>query len=407
MSLVKVIQQFTNAPVAVYSDPGGGGQPEDYYGVALIEDQILEDDGLYNGFPMPMQVLDGRLCVPFKKSGDHASIGPLIFKRSTLVSGVFEQFQFTVGGVPTEIAAYSWTQTPTGRFLVAYQDDELYTSVKIAYTDGDPANGFTLLHTIDLGAGYSSSPSPIKMIVMPSGAIRFYVYRYGLGANPALIQDIYLTDNGNTWGWGATMHTGTNDFPTGSIDTWKAHEVGVVITEDTGVDATCKMLAWLRTALPNDGGTYYIVRTSVDGGASWQIDLTEDAGPGGPYSRGLAYNYPATNSPVDMILFNGLVYNINGVRELGDYHGGFITATPAVAMANIWNTWSAITRIEDFNATTLGSTIDCGYNQWFIWKLSVSDPAPQLWQAHYDVSTEPKNPAITEDRCWIKQKRIV
>jgi hypothetical protein len=296
MSLMTIIAQTAGSA-------GGSAPPSDYYGVALVDNQIAEDDGPYNGFSMAAQAIDGRLYRFWKKAASHAAKGPFMCQRSTLVSGTFEKFQVSVGGVSIESAAHSWCQLPTGRFVIAYQDNELYTSLKLAYSD-DPATGFTLIDTVDLGSGYSSSPSPIKMIVMPSGKARFYVYRYGSGANHAIIQDIIIPTTGDSWSWGATLMDHNSDYPA-SFGDWKGHEAGVCITHNTGVDATCKMIAIVRTALPADGGTYFMHRKSVDGGDTWTDDMTDDAGTfvddngttqTGPFSRALFWSFLPSNS---------------------------------------------------------------------------------------------------------------
>lgn len=387
-------------------------EPGAYYGVALVDDQILEDDGQYNAFAMPHQVIDGRCYTLYKKAVDHASMGPLMFKRSTLVSGTWEQFQIEVDDVPIESAAHSWIQTPTGRFLVAYQDDELYTSVKIAYTDGDPEDGLTSLHNIDLGAGYSSSPSPIKMVVMPSGAVRFYVYKFGLTTNPAIIQDIYLTDNGDTWEWGAVVMNHDEDAPAGFPD-WKAHEIGVDIVDNTGVDATCKMIGIARTNIGDGGGTYYLHFKSTDGGETWTRDITEDAGSfendngatvAGPFSRVLLYSFLGSNSPVCVQLWGSTVVVVNGERNATNgYKPKYITSDAVGAMRNKWDDWERPVAIgSNYNAFTMASSIDCGYPIMFVWKMSSDDESPTLWMHDYDNSTE-----AGADRCWIRQKQII
>lgn len=417
MSTINMIMAVLRR-VQATTDPPPDPDPEDYYGVALVDDQILVDDGYYNAFAMPHQVIDGRCYTLYKKSGSHAAMGPLKFKRSTLVSGTWEEFQVSVGGTPITSAAHSWIQTQSGRFLVAYQDDEVYTSLKIAYTDGDPEDGFTLLHTISLGVGYVSSPSPIKMVVMPSGAIRFYVYKFGSGGNPAIAQDIYLTDNGNSWVWGGVVFNNAVAHPSGFPD-WKAHEIGVDIIEDTGTDGTCKMIALARVSLADEGGTYYLHYKSSDGGETWTQDsVSEDAGTftndndalvGGPFNRALLYSFLGSNSPVCVQRFGALVVVVNGERNGTDgYKPKFITSDVTGAMRNKFDDWERPEEIDgNYNAFTLGSSIDCGYCVTFLWKMSADDESPTLWMHDYDISTEPVDTGMSEDRCWIRQKQIV
>ena len=76
-----------------------------------------------------------------------------------------------------------------------------------------------------------------------------------------------------------------------------------------------------------------------------------------------------------------------------DYALKYITATPDGAFENKFSNWTRPTFKKFYNANTLGSKIDCGYPVLF----TVNG---HLYVSQYDVSTEPKNPAITQDRVF-------
>jgi hypothetical protein len=373
----------------IYTAPSGGGSyPATYEGV-------IYDDGYYNGFPFTDTLSNGDIFSVHKKSDAHAPKGPLIMLQSSDGGVTNSATQVTVDGTPIEIAALSFGRIPsTGRLLLAYCDDETYTFIKFAKSDDEGAT-WTQTDSLNFGSGYSTSPSPVKMLVMPSGKIRMGYYAFGLGANPAIIGFINSTDDGESWTVGEEIfsHGGT-----GFGDN-KGHEFGFVITDNTGVDSTCKMIVLVRNA---DFGSAYMHYYSADGGATWNTSFTVDD-PGG-YSRHYMYNFGVGSaaSPVDIIEHNDSIYVVAGHRNeaTGIYQLQYIVTTKDNAYINNVNNWGSVISLRYYNAVTLGSSIDCGYPVFFKNRLG------ELWVRDYDVSTEPLNPAIAADRCWIYQFKI-
>ncbi len=360
-------------------------------GLAPLVASTVNDDGYYNGFPFPHQFDDGTIISAYKKGGDHASLGDLTLAKSNNGGTSWTGSQITIGVTAIEVAALSIGVIPTTeRLLLAYQDDELYTTIKFAYSDNKGLT-WTAAGTIAAPHAGAYSPSPIKMIVLPSGKILCAYYCFN-PAGTATVGFIESTNSGVSWAIGDTICANNGS---GFGDN-KGHEVAVAITHNTGVDATCKMIALVRNADAGPMMFYY----SADGGENWATDLVSVDNPGA-YSRHYFYPYQLSAAqPVDIIVRSGVVYVVCGYRPTADYRLTYVTATANDAYENNFHNWSALTDIVDFNATTLAADIDCGYPVCFI------DWQNKIWCHYYDVSTEPVNLGITTDRCWIKQIKI-
>lgn len=363
-----------------------------------IDGAIIVDDGYYNGFPIPHQFIDDGETISFyKKSSDHASKGPMIITRYSDGGDIIFKEQISIGGTPIETAALAFGVLASGRIIIGYQDDELYTSAKFAYSD-DRGATWTASSTLSFGAGYSSSFSPVKMIVMPSGNILCPYYKFGIGGNPAIVGTMKSTDDGVSFAFDSVIfsHGGTG------FGDDKGHEVAFCITDNTGSDATTKLIAVIRNAdvVP------YMHYKSADGGATWTTDtVTTDAAVGGPYNRHYIYKFGdfSNQQPVDLIVRSGTVYMVCGSRDETDgYKIRLMTASTADAYANDYNGWTSPSDISGtLNAYTLGSEIDCGYPVCF------EDWEGKIFCQYYDISTETLDPMIATDRVWVKQLKIV
>lgn len=354
------------------------------------------DDGYYNGFPFPAIMSNGDIICLYKKAGGHAPKGPMTLARTTNGGTSWSEQQITVDGDSIECAALSLVVLSSDRILIAYQDDDFYTQVKFAYRDGFGYD-FTFSDSLDFGVGFIGSISPIKMIVMPSGKIRLPIYSLEPDGSPTKTAFINSTDNGATWTYGEEIFSSTGS----GYPDFYGNEFSCVITDNTGVDSTCKMAVYVRS---DQAGVKLQYRSS-NGGVTWTKDLTEDAGVGGPYSRYLFYGAVGTN-PVDMIIHNDSAYMVSGTRIASGGGFGFTlqvrVTTKENAFTNNHNIWKdvPVDTLLHFNAETLGSDIDCGY------PLLFHDGNGELWCMYYDISTEAKDPMITEDRCWIKLIKI-
>jgi hypothetical protein len=401
MSLISIISSMGGsiaAPV-IPDDPT--------YFTPLVASTVV-DDGWYNGFPFPHQLEDGTIISIYKKSSDHASKGPMMIAKSINGGASWTESQISVGGTPIECAALSMGVLSSGRILISYQDDEIYRTIKWAYSDngGVSFTASASVHTIVSGI---MSHSPIKMIQMPSGKVLMGYYEYNGAGTQTTIAFLESSNNGLTWALGSTISVNNTQATASPFADWKMNEFGVCIVENTGVDATSKMIAWGRVAMPDDGGTYYKFYKSANGGTTWVQDSAEDAGSfvndnggtvAGPFSRILNYTFLSSNSPVDIMEHNGMIYVINGERNLTNgYKLKFSTATPEEAYRNKFDDWARPTTVLTFHANTAGATIDCGYPVLF------KDYQGKLWCQYYDISTL-ANSGPGDKRGLIKQVKI-
>lgn len=350
----------------------------------------IVDDGYYNGFPFPHQLEDGTILSLYKKSGSHADKGPLTLAKSRDGGASWTEAQIVISSVAIEAAALSLGVLPnTERILIAYQDDELYTSIKFAYSDNKGVT-WTSAGTISAPSSGTFSPSPVKMLIMPSGTIRCVYYLYEVGSD-SRVGFIDSTDDGESWAIADDINIGV----TNAFGDYRLHETAVAIVDDTGVDSTCTLVAYCRGDNP-----YYVFLWSTDGGTTWNEDLVTVNNPGA-WNRYFFYNLNTTPAPVDCIVHGTNLVIVCGVRAPGNYQLQYVTIPLVDAVDNNYHDFSAPTSLVNFNATTLGADIDCGYPVLF------HDWEGKLWCHYYDVSTEPVDTGITTDRCWIKQIKIM
>lgn len=386
MSLIAQIAGLNGTTTG--STGGGGGT----YFTTPVAGKV-KDEGYYNAFPFPFQLSNGKLICIYKKAGSHAAKGPMTLAKSLDGGATWTESQIQVGGTPIECAALSVCVLSSGRIVIGYQDDELYTSLKFAYSDNEGASFTASASVLSNGTGLSFSP--VKMRVLPSGKILCGYYTgYGTGED-AEIGFVESSNNGSTWAFGATIFT--HDGAGFGND--KGYEFGFEIVENTGTDSTCKLIALVRNA----SNTPYMYFNSTDGGDTWNTDLvTTDSAPGGPYNRCYLYHFGAYSpqSPVDIVLFEGTVYVINGVRDTGpggEFAIQFITTTVANALINNYNDWSAIEEV----LTSAQNDVNFGYPLGFEVR-SIEGGDPSLWLHYYDVS-ELSNNGLGSPRCFIKQ----
>jgi hypothetical protein len=369
---------------------GGGGGGGTYF--ASPVSGKINDDGHYDGFPFPAQLHNGKLISIYKKADSHVDKGPMTLAKSINGGASWTEAQIKVGGVGIQCAALSMVVLSSGRIVIGYQDDTLYTSLKFAYSDDEGAS-FTASGSV-LTNGTGLSFSPVKMRVLPSGKILCGYYTgYGAGED-AQIGFCVSTNSGSTWSFGPTIFTHAG---TGFGDN-KGYEFGFEIIDNTGTDSTCKMIALVRNA---DAGPYMHYK-STDGGTTWTTD-TVTTDPPGSYSRHYLYNFGgySNQAPVDIFLHNGLVYVITGYR---DSSGGssfklqYITASVTDALTNNFYNWSSVLTV----LTTAQNDVNFGYPLAFEVKSTATDTTPGLWLHYYDVS-ELANNGLGTPRCFVKQ----
>jgi hypothetical protein len=337
----------------------------------LANESVVSDAGWYEGYDFPFQYTDGSLIGWFRRSGSHTDDGPIMFRRSTdggssytssqvIVDGNLITGQALTGGLLTSGAN-------AGRQFIGWQD-VTGAWVKVAYRD-NLTSQFTQCATINAPANTTMHFSTAPIRKMPDGTLRFGVYILPTSGASSIARFINGSADGTTWSLGDTIATHTTQATASPYTDWKFNEWDWICTHDTGVNATSKFISVLRVALPDDGGTYYLLYRST-GGTVWTLDSTEDAGSftndigasvGGPFSRGLVYRFMATNSPPSLAKYNGTIYLAVGNRNttLGPRQQ-YTTATPDGAYENIWSNWADTTDVYTFEDTG-GSVLELGY----------------------------------------------
>lgn len=322
---------------------------------------LIDDSGgaeAYNAFPQPALMSDGSILSMWKRSIDHASIGPMMLGRTVDGGATWAKRQITIGGVDIECAAL--TLGVSGAYVVlSYQDDTDYDTVKFArclqadLQDDFAGADFTACGSLAFDADYTSSPFG-SLVNLPSGKIYFPYYEIGINANVGKCKNGLLqsTDNGATWTFGPTIYTeaGVNPVP-GT----QCSEMAVGIIELGVNDATTKLVVYMR----NETNAYYSQGHSDDGGATWTMDAV---------NYFYEYGLQVQRSPLSVMLHDGLVYILDGRRNLsGVYTLEYVTCTPADARVNNQLGYSDPNTVLpwDANADTNGAALDWGYGMLF------------------------------------------
>jgi len=362
--------------------------------------QTIDDDGLYNGFPMICDTVGQNSVGLYKKAVGHAFGGELMLIRTYNGGRSWTRREVKVDGTPIMSAAHSIGTTPGGRIIIVYTDDldanDLSSSsgFKIAYNDRIDEN-FTFAAYIPKRHDFIAI-SPIKMVVMPSGKLRFYYYE-GNGSITSA-NCIESNDNGHTWAHKADTaaiftHTQTSDVSYGSLGNWPGNEVSVCVINEGGEDETTKMIAIVRTAGSNAPGPFMHFK-SADGGETWTTDLTLVNG----VSKHDLFVLDNGSSPVYLQYHQGMVYAVTSVRSTTGKLK-WIAATAADAFENTLTGWSTPTIVKTYNGLTSGAEIDYGYSLPFI-------ANGHVYISDYDVSTQPLDSVMTGRRCLVSFEQI-
>lgn len=366
-----------------------------YYTIP-VENTVV-DNGWYNGFPFPFQLQDGRLIVIYKQSPDHASKGPMTIRTSYNGGATWSAAQITIAGVPKECAALSVGLLAGGRILVAYQDDELYTSIKFCYSDDNGSTWTASASVLSNGTGLSISP--VKMRILPSGKILCGYYT-GYGASEdAEIGFMVSTNSGSTWSFGSTIY---DDHDGSGFGMNKGFEFAYEIVENTGVDATCKMVAYVRNA----DASPYMHYKSVDGGTTWTTDLVGEADPG-DWSKHYFYNigYASSQAPLDLMMHNGLLFIITGYRNTTTDSSFTIRYTTASVEDALDNNYYNYSRLKTLS-THAQNDVHFGYPILFHIRGESATEDPELWEMHYDVSPNAPIGGMGSPRCLIEMQNV-
>lgn len=376
-----------------------------------IDSAIIVDDGWYNGFPMIADAVGYSTVGIFKQSPTHAGGGPLPLIKTDNGGRIWTQKPISVDGVEISSTNHSFIRHSSGRLVISYR---VAGVIYFAYNDNLDTIFTSSATTISPGANNVVAQSPIKMLEMPSGNILFFYYQIGSAGNPTIGTIMESEDIGETFSFKSNIYNHNSAISTPTLGDWRGNEIAVAITHNTGVDATCKMIALVRTEVANEGGTYFMFFYSADGGTTWANNAeTSDPGsfvndlgatisntsPG--LSRHLFYPFLNSNSPVDIISHGDSIYVANGERNnTYGYALKWTSAIPDSAYVNRFSVWHRPVYFKRFYyADQAGSSTDCGYSVFF-------KANNRKYVAHYDVSRQAAIPERSAKRILVQMIKL-
>jgi hypothetical protein len=248
------------------------------------------------------------------------------------------------------------------------------------------------------------------MYLTSYGTILFTYYAVGSNGNPAKGVIMESSDDGLSFTQKCEIYshnTFANNLP---ITDWRGNEIALCETHPTGNETTSKWIAQVRTEVANDGATYPMVFKSSDGGNTWYMDSTADAGSfvddlgntvtSSTFYRDLDYTFLGTNSPYSIRLIGDSVYKVVGERNTTyGYALKVSSASADGAFENKFSNWTRPRLIKRYySGPGTGSSVDCGYPVLFV-------SGNQIFVAQYDVSTLTELPGVTR-RCLVETVRI-
>lgn len=327
-----------------------------YSTVSASVSKTIENNNTYSAFPWngKKALSDGSICVVFKKSGNHAAAGALMFGRSTDGGNNFNFDTISVSG-------YGLVDRCSNLSLLVLQQDRLITSWQ---TDAETSamyfaksldKGYTwiLIDSIKYhpdanvsgNTGYYAAQ--FDLIEMPySKTVKQSFYDAPVnGTDPQHSGFINIDSSLTTVTLGDTISTQSG----GSFPNGQHSEIALVITDSGTADNNVKIVAIERNE-QYEGFTHY---KSSDGGHTWTRNDS--------YVLNVLFPSPVERYPVSMINMGDSVYIYAGIRHTGDYYIGYTSITPAALFSNTSSAYSALHRIQDLNADTNGAYIDCGY----------------------------------------------
>lgn len=315
---------------------------------------IIFNDSTYTAFPWPDVLPNGHMVVSAKKSTSHAGIGEMIFGKSTDDGYSYAFSQINVSGYGL-VECTNLSQTAIGdTVFITWQTDAQTSQMFFAYSVNEGTSwhyiGGITYHTpanVGAGTGYYAAQFG-KIIKMPSGRKRQPAYDAPVGSGNQHSFFVDISPNCATLSIGDTISNQTGGtFPNGTQS-----EVWVAIIDTGATDATTTMVAIERN---EQYGAFTHYKTSSGGSTgSWIRNDT--------YLLDVLYPVGAIDKwPVSILRGADSFYLYVGVRASGDYYAAYASITKNDLFNNNPSGYSALHRIQDFNADTNGASIDCGY----------------------------------------------
>lgn len=354
MSLVALIAGLGGGTSG--STGGGGGGP--FTPIAGVDGETVNGADRpslhkYTGFPWVVGLSDGHVISIYKESANHVAAGPLMFGVSD--GGLdYNYAQLNVTGYgDVECSNLSLGVLSGDRILISWQTNAVDSQMFFAWSDdiGDTwhyIGGITYHTAADVpgNTGYYAAQYG-KPVEMPSGKVLQPFYDAPVnGTDPQHAKFVEINSALTTLSIGNTISTQSGgSFPNGYHS-----EVFVVITDNTGVDSTCKMVAIQRNE-QYEAFTHY---RSSDGGSTWTRNDT--------YLLNIFYPSPIDKYPIsDIIYHSGNFYILAGLRDIGHYYIAYSTISPTNLYNNTSSGYSSLITIAECYADTNAASNDCGY----------------------------------------------
>lgn len=308
----------------------------------------------YTGFPWVDGLSDGTVVSGYKESANHVAAGPFMFGTS----GGGLSFSYSQINVPgyglVSCSNLSLKVLPGDKILITWQTDAETSQLFAAYSTNKGVTwtyiGGLTYHTaanVGAGTGYYAAQYG-KPLVFPSGKIWQFVYDApvsGTGDQHGYFVEINAALT--TLSIGPTVSTQTGAaFPNGY------HSEGLpIMVENTGVDATCKIVVIQRNET-YEAFTHY--RSTGGATGTWTRNDS--------YLLNIFWTTAIEKFPIsDYVLRGSLFYLIVGIRNTGDYFGAYSSITATDLWNNTSTGYNALVRFIDYYADTNAAAIDCGY----------------------------------------------
>jgi hypothetical protein len=326
-----------------------------YTSVPATVTRTAVNDNDYSAFPWngKKAFSDGSFGLSYKKSGNHAASGAIMYGRTTDGGATFNFDTINVTGYGNVIASnLCMLVLQKDRLFFSWQKDA-ETSKMFFAKSYDKGSTWQLIDSItyhtaaDVSGNTGYYAAQFEAIEMPYSKTVKQIY-YDAPVNGTDRQHsafINIDSSLTTVTLGDTISNQTG----GSFPNGQHSEVAIVITDSGTADNNVKMVAIERNE-QYEGFTHY---KSSDGGHTWTRNDS--------YVLNVMFPAPVDRYPVSMLNMGDSIYIYAGVRHIGDYYIGYSSITPSAFFNNTSSAYSALQRIQDLNADNNGASIDCGY----------------------------------------------
>lgn len=312
---------------------------------------IIKNDSTYFAFPWPAVLNNGHQAVAAKKSFTHAAAGQMMFGLSVDGGQNYDWGQINIPGYGlVECSNLSMTNIEDTLFI-SWQVSADTAKMHFAYTVNEGVlwhyiGGLTYHPPADVigNTGYYAAQFG-QIVKMPSGKKLQPYYDAPVASGNQHSGFIEISPNCSTLSLGDTISNQTGGaFPNGTHS-----ELWVSIIDTGATDATTTMVAIERNE-QYEAFTHY---RKPSGTSSWTRNDT--------YLLNVLFPPSSEKYPVNILRGTDSFYIYVGVRTVGDPYAAYVSVSKTDLYNNTAAGYSALHRIQNFNASTNGSLIDCGY----------------------------------------------